>query len=109
MSGSPVYTKDYLFAKLKEPPSSTESDMTRLHLSGWAGHAQVNGHAAKAWGRGSEPQAPQDSDPCWNSRGNSRPIAFRDLSSEEQEVRATLARDLRTLLLTDDYRCSPPI
>lgn len=81
------YSKDQLLGLFRSTSGSQE-DVSRLFMDGWnpgAGH--VNGGASRGWGKTQEYNTGPDSDLCWNGGADQKPLAFREMSADEKEVR----------------------
>ena len=83
--GAARYSKDQLLG-LFTPTGAPQEDVSRLFMDGWnPGH--INGGASRGWGKTQEYNTGPDSDMCWNGGAEEKPLSFRDMSTDEKEVR----------------------
>lgn len=84
-----------MYQRSTDPP-------TRLFMPGW-NPGQVNGgSSSRAWGKSNENHVPQEPGACWDSNGDSVPMAHQRYSAEEREV-CTSHHYYLSLLLVAHY------
>ncbi|RTE77091.1 hypothetical protein BHE90_008427 [Fusarium euwallaceae] len=80
------YTKEDLLDMFQTQKPG--DDASRLFASGW-NPGQVNGHAARGWGKSNDNHIPQEPGACWDQTGDTTPMGLQDMSLEEKEAFTT--------------------
>ncbi|KAH6889197.1 hypothetical protein B0T10DRAFT_48402 [Thelonectria olida] len=84
--GSSRYTREELLAISRLQKGN--DNVSRLFSHGW-NPAQVNGHAARGWGKTNDNHIPQEPGACWDQTGDSTPMGLQQFTMEEKEAFTT--------------------
>jgi PERQ amino acid-rich with GYF domain-containing protein len=85
-SGAARYTKEQLL-ELFRGSRGPQGNISNLFMEGWnPGAGQVNGGAARGWGKPHEYHTGPESDLCWNPSADAKPLNLQEMTEDEREV-----------------------